>query len=139
MDVRDSVVIDRPVADAWAFFQEPKNNFAWQADLLGQTMLCMGPDLVGRVGREHRTGIGESEWEATDCEPRGTIAFKSLSGPNPCTGAYRFEQVREGTRYSHDLHLDLPVAWRLISAVVKTVGVRRLQTNLARPKAMLEM
>jgi hypothetical protein len=139
MDIRESITIARPIADVWAFFQVPRNNFAWQADLLGQTMVRMSPELLGRVGREWRKRTGESTWEVIECTTDRTIGFKSLSSPVPYRGAYRFEPAQDGTRFIYEFHMDPPILWRLAAPVVKTVARKQLRINLARLKAMLEM
>jgi hypothetical protein len=83
MDIRESITVGRPIGDVRAFFQVPRNNFAWQADLLGQTMVRMSPELVGRVGCEWRKRTGASTWEVTERATERTIGFKGLSGPAP--------------------------------------------------------
>jgi len=139
MDYRGTITIRRPVNEVWAFFQQPRNDFAWQADLLRHSILYESPAKVGSRGRETRKSFGESTWEVTEFTPEQRIAYKSISSPVPYDGAYLFEGVEGGTRFTSEYHLELSGLSRLLAPIVRHLAQKQLVTNLDRLKWMLEM
>jgi len=139
MDYRGTITIKRSVNEVWAFFQEPRNDFAWQADLLQHGILYESPTVVGSRGREIRKSLGESTWEVTEFIPEQRIAYKSISSSVPYQGAYLFEGVEGGTTFTSEYHLELSGLSSLLAPIVRHFAQKQLATNLDRLKWMLEM
>jgi uncharacterized membrane protein len=139
MDYQAAITINRPIAEVWAFFQEARNDFGWQADLLGQTIIHKSPTGVGTIGREKRKSLGESTWEVTEFVRERRIAYKSASSRIPYQGVYLFEPVQGSTKFTSQVHLEPPLLWRLASPLVKRIALNQLIANLNRLKDMLEM
>lgn len=139
MDYQETITISRPITEVWAFFQEPRNDFGWQADLLGQKMIYKSPTGIGSIGREKRKSLGESTWEATEIILEQKLAYKSTSSKIPYEGAYLFESVKGGTKFTSDVHLEPSGLWKLAAPIVKHLARKQLVINLNRLKDMLEM
>lgn len=139
MDYQGTITINRPITEVWAFFQEPRNDFGWQADLLRQSMICESATGVGTTARERRKSLGESIWEVTEFTRERRIAYKSTSSRIPYEGAYLFESVQGGTRFTSQHHLELSGVWRLIAPIMRFFARKQLVTNLDRLQDMLEM
>ena len=139
MDFQETITINRPISEVWAFFQEPRNDFGWQADLLGQKMIYMSPTGVGTTAREKRKSFGESTWELTEFILEHKIAFKSTISPISYEGAYLFESVEGGTKFIYKMHAELSGLWKLGALIVKNRARKQLVINLNRLKDMLEM
>lgn len=139
MDYQESITINRPITEVWAFFQEARNDFGWQADLLRQKIINKSPTGVGTTGREKRKSLGESTWEVTEITHEHKIAYKSTFSLIPYNGAYIFESVEGGTKFTSGVHLELSGLWKLAAPIVKHLAQKQLVTNLNRLKDMLEM
>jgi uncharacterized membrane protein len=139
MDYEGTITINRPITEVWAFFQEPRNDFGWQADLLGQTVIHKSPTGVGTIACERRKSLGESTWEVTEFVREHRIAYKSTSSRIPYEGVYLFESVEGATKFTSQVHLEPPPLWRLASPFLKRSALKQLIANLNRLKDMLEM
>lgn len=139
MDYQESITINRPITEVWAFFEELRNDFGWQADLLRQKMLYKSPTGIGTTGREKRKMLGESTWECTEIIHEKKVSFKSTSSMIPYEGSYLLESVEGGTRFAYVVHLELSFLWKLVAPFVKYSARKQLVINLYRLKDMLEM
>ncbi len=139
MDYQETIIISRPITEVWVFFQEARNDFGWQADLLGQKIIYKSPTGIGTIGREKRKSLGESTWEVTEIILEQKLAYKSTSSEIPYQGSYLFESVEAGTKFTSAVHLELSGLWKLASPIVEYLSRKQLVINLHRLKDMLEM
>lgn len=139
MDYQESITINQPITEVWAFFEELRNDFGWQADLLGQKMIYKSPTGIGTTGREKRKLLGESTWTITEIIFEKKVAYKSTSSKIPYEGSYLLDSVEGGTKFTYVVHLELSVLWRLVAPIVKYLTRKQLVINLNRLKDMLEM
>jgi hypothetical protein len=102
-------------------------------------MIHESPTGVGTTARERRKSLGQSTWEVTEFTPERRMAYKSTSSRIPYEGAYLFESIEGGTRFTSQYRLELSGLWRLIAPIVKFFARKQLVTNLDRLKDMLEM
>jgi len=77
-------VINRPVAEVFAFVTDPANNAKWQEGLVESRMVSSGPMEVGAQVTDIRKFLGrdmESKLEVTVFEPNKRFVQKVISGP----------------------------------------------------------
>ncbi|MBE0477251.1 MAG: SRPBCC family protein [Coriobacteriia bacterium] len=136
MDIQGTITIERPIGEVWAFLQDLRNDFAWQADLLRETVLYNSPTGVGTKVRETRKGFGESTWEVTEVIPMRRVAYKSISSPIPYEGVYLFEEAAGATKFTLGLTSSCAVFRSLLRS---SQGLPQRSSSRRTCKNMLEM
>jgi len=84
MRFQDSIIINRPVAEVWAFLQQPNSELAWHPAVIEEKMTSAGGLGAGATGIEVRKVFGrhmEFPWEITQFEPGCTVTTRSVGGP----------------------------------------------------------
>jgi uncharacterized protein YndB with AHSA1/START domain len=80
----------------------------------------------------------ETEFELTEFEPAQKIAFKSIRGSFPLSGAYSFAQAGEGTAVNFDLQGEPGGFFKLAEPLVARMLQRQWDTNVANLKDVME-
>src|SRR6185503_2743381 len=96
----ETIVIDRPLGEVFAFVTDQRNTPQWQAGLLEVQRLTDGPSGVGTRHALVRSFLGrrmEATNEYTAFEADRLVTFKTISGP-PLEASYFFEPAGDGTR-----------------------------------------
>lgn len=108
ISIENSVTIDRPIADVYAFVADQKNKPQWHTGMreirpteapqqtVGGTWIV----TVKLLALEYTERI-------TALEPNRRIQITTIEGPIRSTTTYRFEPVDDRTRFSR--HVDIPV------------------------------
>ncbi len=98
-----SIVINRPVAEVFAFATNPANNVKWQEGLVESRMASSGPMGVGAQVVDVRKFLGrdmDSKLEVTAFEPNKKFSEKVVSGPLKFEIMQTFEPSGDGTKVS---------------------------------------
>ena len=135
-----TIVIDRPVGEVFAFVTDQRNTPQWQAGLLEVTRLTEGPSGIGTRHALVRNFLGrrmEATNEYTAFEPDRLVTFKTTSGP-PLEASYLFEAAGEGTRLTSRVLLDGAGFFGLISPVIQAGLRREMRVALPALKALME-
>jgi uncharacterized protein YndB with AHSA1/START domain len=142
--VSATVIIHRPIVEVFAFVTEPRNSLRWQSTggLKSIRQAPEGDIGVGTRITETRRFMGrlsESTSEVTEYEPNRKYTRHLIAGSSPIKrGAYVFEPLAEGTRWTFTLDVQadgiLAIAELLLAAAVK----RGMEANMAEAKALLE-
>lgn len=144
VEFEHSVLIDRPVADVYAFVSDVGNAPRWMpwAD---EARVLEGPDPSGVAEGQRRllvqTDFGirsETVVEATDVQPGERYAFETVEGPVDFRGTYRFEPVGDGTRLTRSYRVELSGFARLLEPVVARRMERRWRADLERIREIME-
>ncbi len=96
-----SIVINRPVADVFAYVTNPANSTKWQEGLVESRLVSSGPMGVGAQVVDVRKFLGrdmDSKLEVTAFEPNKKYAQKVISGPLPFEITQTFEATGTGTK-----------------------------------------
>ena len=100
--VESSVVINKPVAEVFAFVTDNANSIKWQGGV--EAVIPDGPpNVVGSKYTEVRKFIGrdmKSTLQVTAFEPNVKWAAKVLTGPVPYEVTAAFEAAGGGTKFS---------------------------------------
>jgi hypothetical protein len=122
-----SIVINRPIEDAFAFLANLENDVKWHSAFVEVRNMSGGSLGVGArflvfeglFGRR----IGGAVYEVTEYEPDRSASWKTVSGPLQLKFRRTFERVDGGTRfavrYEGEPRGFIKLAWPLITRMVK--------------------
>ena len=131
-----TVVIDRPIEEVFAYVTDQTNTPAWQAGLVEVQRTTPGPIGVGTRHRFVRQFMGrrmEAANEYVAYEPDRLVTFRTTSGP-ALVASYLFDQDPKGTRLTSRVELDGGILGPVIG-----LGLRReMRAALPALKALLE-
>ncbi len=133
-----SVIIDRPVEEVFAFLARLENETLWQQGLIEAKVTSDGPIGVGSTGEEVRSSMGRrvtTAWTVTAWEPDRRFAFK-VTKPVPFTAAYDFATVPGGTRV--EITAEPTGFSRLLWPLIAGTGRKQYETDFAKLKQVLE-
>jgi uncharacterized membrane protein len=143
MEIEGTIRLERPIEEVWAFFMEEYptaylNDFAWQPDLLDETVVHQSPTGLGTKVRERRPGLGESTWEITELIPMQRIVWKSVESPMPYEGVYTYREDEGATVYTYRARVEPPGLWKLLTPFMRRSSQKQLDGNLQRLKRILD-
>jgi uncharacterized membrane protein len=116
----NSVVINRPRSDVFAFVADHENDPKWRPGVVdikrasgdGQGAVYT-QGVQGPMGRRI-----DADFEVTAYQDGTLLAFRTLAGPVRPEGSYRFEDANGGTRVTFSLNANLRGAQRLMAPMV---------------------
>ena len=116
----NSVVIDRPRSEVFAFVANHENDPKWRRGVLDiQRAAGEGVGAVYRQGVKGPFGRRvPADFEITAFEEGSHVAFRALSGPVRPEGSYRFEDANGGTRVTFSLNAEVRGPKMLIAPMV---------------------
>jgi uncharacterized protein YndB with AHSA1/START domain len=135
-----TIVIDRPVADVFAFLADASNALQWRSGVLELTK--KSGDGVGAVYRQVVRGPGgrriDADYEITEYQPPTHIAFKTIAGPVRPVGSYDIRSRDGKTELTFRLSAEISGLKKLLmsGAVQKTMDAE--MAGLDRLKRVLE-
>ncbi len=141
VSLEKSVIINRPVADVFAFVMNPANEPLINPSTLVYEQLNEGPIGVGSTIRIVNSFLGrqvESTFEVAEYELNRKRVMKSLSGPYPYEVANLFEAVDDGTRFTAKFQADIGGFFRLAEPIVNRMVDRQSDAVMANLKDLLE-
>jgi carbon monoxide dehydrogenase subunit G len=111
------VVVNRPVADVYAFLANAENDARWRPGVLQITRASdttYRQTVKGPGGRKISADV-----EITESRPNELIAFRATSGPVRPLGRYTLAPDGEGTRVRFELEAELGGLKRLLAPMVQ--------------------
>ena len=122
-----SIVIKRPIEEAFAFLANLENDVKWHSAFVEVRKTSAGSLGVGARFLVFEGVLGRrtpgTEYEVTEYEPNRIAAWKTVSGPLPLTFRRTFERVESGTRfavrYEGEARGFVKLAWPLITRMVE--------------------
>ena len=137
----NSVVINRPVEEVFAFMSDVEKAAQYESGVEERVLTSEGPLGVGSAGRDISRFLGrrrESTWEVTEFEPNKRVAIKSTSGPIEYQGSYAWESVGDATKVSVAFETQLGGFFRLAEPLVVRMARRQGEADLANLKDLRE-
>jgi carbon monoxide dehydrogenase subunit G len=139
--ITQSVTVNRPVAEVWAFIGNFENTTRWSRGVLEARQTSNGPLGVGSTlqtvvkafGR-HRT----ADYLVTEYEPDRGFAFTVTSGPMTSRARYSVESAGAGTRLTASGELGASGLYKLLAPILVRTLKRHSQDDLANVKRILE-
>ncbi len=141
INTEETIVIDRPVEEVFAYVADQTNAPGWQAGLLEVKRLTDGPIGVGTKHTIVRTFMGrrmEASNEYFAYEVGKQISFRSTSGPASFEATYRFESSAGRTRLTSRIEMDAKGFVRLAEPLIARSLRREVRSNLVTLKNLLE-
>jgi uncharacterized protein YndB with AHSA1/START domain len=136
-----SAIIDRPIAEVFAYVGDQTNTPAWQSGLVEVRRTTDGPLGVGTKHTFVRTFMRrrmEADNEYVAYEPNKLIAFRTTSGPVRLEASYLFEAVPEGTRFTSRIAMDASGFMSLAEPLIAAGLRREMKTAFGVLKSLLE-
>ena len=118
VDASDSILIERPVEEVFAYVTDVTNDPAWHTDVLDARKMTEGPPGVGTVWHakfKPSMGISEGDMEVVTFEPNRKQVMRGDVGPMHPTLTYLLEPADGGTKFTR--HVQIAVSgWMKIMA-----------------------
>lgn len=137
----ESVVVQRPIDEVFAYFTDPTTLPEWQASALEAQLEGEGPMRAGSRAVETRKFLGrrmESTMEVLEYEPPRRFTIKASSGPVPFQVTSDLSEEDGGTLVRSVVEGEPGGFFRLAEPLVVRAVERELRNNLATLKDVLE-
>jgi uncharacterized protein YndB with AHSA1/START domain len=141
VDRSDTIVIDRPVEDVFAFVTDVTNDPAWHTDVLEAHKTTDGPPGVGTVWHARfkpAMGISEGDMRVVTFEPNRKQVMEGDVGPMHPTLTYEFEPSGGGTMFTRHVQISVSGWMKLMSPMIGMMLPRQNKGYLANLKRVLE-
>jgi uncharacterized protein YndB with AHSA1/START domain len=139
--IEESVVINRPVEDVFAFMSNPENDPQWQSETTETEITSQGPIGVGTTYLDVTHFLGrriESIYEFTEYEINKKLSLKTTSGPIPIEATITYESVENGTKVNFSARGEAGGFFKLAEPLVARMAQRSWTANYANLKDLLE-
>jgi len=137
----ESVVIERPLEQVFAFVSDPRNDTEWAEEIVEVRQTSEGALGVGASFVQVARFLGrrlEVPFEVTEYEPNQKVAITPTRGPVRLAARRSVEPVGAGSRVTIEAWGQSGFFFNLLEPVVALVARRRLRIALARLKHVLE-
>jgi len=137
----NSIGIDRPLDDVFAFVTDVANDPAWHTDVIEGRKVSEGPIGIGsklQIRIKPFMGVSEGVEEVIGYEPNRTYQVRAEMGPMRPTLTCRFVPVDGGTRFTRRVEIQTSGPMRLLMRLLWPVMARRNAGFVANLKRVLE-
>ncbi len=141
MRIEQSLVINRPVEEVFAFMSDTAKLPQWNPAVIDAELTSTGPVDVGTTFQFSAQFLGrrfESLCEVIAYEPNRHFAFRTTSGPISLEARYTFESVDGATRVSEVREGAQPGFYKLAEPIFRRLAQRQMETSLNNLKDLLE-
>ena len=141
MRIEESVEINRPVEEVYAYVANPENLPEWAGTAIETRKDTPGPLLKGSTFTVVGKFLGrrfETPFEVTAHEFPRRHSHKSTGGPFPMEWTLTFEEVAGGTRYTQVADGEPGGFFGLVGPLLERLGRRQLKTDLENLKDLME-
>ena len=141
LNLEESVVVERPIEEVFAYLTDPAKIPDWQSSALEAHIEGGGPMRAGSTVLEQRKFLGrrmESTMEVLEYEPPRRFRIKVSSGPVPFEVTNTLSAADGGTRINAALEGEPGGFFRLAEPLVARAIARELRNNLEQLKDLME-
>lgn len=141
MRIEQSITINRPITDVFAFVSNPENNPRWQPEVMEHTMLPEGPMAAGSKMHHVSKFMGrriEVDGEVTEFVPNRKIGFRVISGTLPYTIDYILDPSGARTRFTYSAVMPSNGFLKMAQPLIRLSAKRVIDGDLNRLKVILE-
>jgi uncharacterized protein YndB with AHSA1/START domain len=139
--IENSIVINRPPEEVFAFVTNPDNEAKWHSDVLEAHKTSEGPIVVGSTIQFTINFMGKKQMDLVVREsdpPRREVVEGTSSGPMVPTFTFTFEPVDGGTRFTRKGDIRMNGWMRLMEPMMKGMATKRANGFLAKLKQLIE-
>lgn len=136
-----NLVINRPIAEVFAFISNGENLPRWRAATLEISKISSEPTRVGSKFRGRFAFLGrpfEGNLEVIAHEPIRSYATRMVEGPFPLEARYSLEPVEGGTQLTLVIDGEPGGFFKLAEPLVVRLAKRSYESDLQNLKEMLE-
>jgi len=141
INVEDSIIINRPVEEVFAFVADQTNAPRWQQGLLEVQRITDGPLGVGTKHTAVRKFMGrrvEATNEYIGYVPNEEITFTGRSGPAHFEVSYLTEPAAGGTKLTCKMQMEQGGLFSLVDSLIAGSLKRDFKADFRDLKALLE-
>jgi uncharacterized protein YndB with AHSA1/START domain len=140
MKFTNTVTINRPTADVFAFLAHFENVPRWNHAISETRKITGGPVDVGSVYRQTRTLPSRSEetFEVTEFEPDRRLSIRGALGPFQGEITYLLEAAGNATALANTMNLQPSGPLRLVAPLAASRVKSAVAANLDTLKQILE-
>ena len=140
--IKDSIEINRPAEEVFAYLDELDRHAEWQTSLVSAKIETDGPTRVGTRVLERRNvpgGLRDIPYEVTEYEPPHKSAFRGTAGPVRPVGTVTVDPVSESSsRVSVQLDLEGHGIGKLFAVFARRQAAKQVPEDQERLKQVLE-
>ena len=140
--IRDSIEINRPAEEVFAYLDQLDRHSEWQDSLLSVKVETEGPTRVGTRVVERRKvpgGARDIPYEVTEHEPSRKASFRGTAGPVRPVGTMTVEPLgASSSRMSLELELEGHGLGKLFAILARRQAAKEVPENHAKFKELLE-
>lgn len=137
--VAESVTIDRPVDEVFAFFTEGRAR--WDESVISEELTSPPPVGVGSTLHTRMRAVGREfsfDWRVTGYEPGARMAITSTSGIMSTSSELTFADANGATLVTVRIEAEPTGVMRLAQAMIAGEVRSTLTASLAKAKRVLE-
>lgn len=137
----NSVLIERPIEEVWAYVDDMRNNPRWQGPIIDVTTGAEPPLRVGTSVVEVVSFLGkrfELTLVVTERDPMKRSSVRTVSGPVRLDGSYAFEPVDGGTRFTTEAEVEAHGFFKVAEPAFARIARREWESSCATLKELLE-
>ena len=142
INVQESIVINRPIDEVFAFVANFENNPKWESNFQKVKLLSSTPSGVGTKYQCELKLPGQtasSKFEITEYQVNKKIAFEGEpAGPAKPDGSYLFEAVPDGTKITLVPQPKFSGLFKLMEPMMAGYVRKQNQEHLKKLKSVLE-
>jgi uncharacterized membrane protein len=140
--VEESVVIDKPIGEVFAFFTDPDNVSVYSSNIGDYRVVSGGNSEIGRKAEFTARVVGvrlDFTDELVEYEEGKHYKLASTGGRIPYTIDTRFEDEGDSTRVTwHQESESLGSVFKLADPIVLKMYAKDVRSNLEKAKTLLE-
>lgn len=140
----ESIDIDRPPADVFAYLDELERHGEWQQAIVSSKMITRPPVGVGTRASDTRRVPGGMKvtvtYEIIEHDPPRRTRFEGVNGPVRVVGTVRIEPLDDGARSRLTLELDFNGRGigKLMAPMARRQAAKQVPADQRRLKERLE-
>lgn len=139
--IKNSITINRPIEQVFAFVADYRNNVKWQTGVIAAEFTSPAPVGVSTTFKYDAEIMGrkmETTGELTTYDPPRKIAWKSTSGPFPMFGSTTFESVDGWTLVTDTIEAEPGGFFKLAEPLLMKQMQGQTEKDMKKLKELLE-
>lgn len=141
IDRSDSITINRPVEEVFAYVTDTTNDPAWHTDILEVRKTSEGPVGMGtkwHLGFKPFMGVSEGTAEVVAFEPNRKEVQQAVAGPMQTTLTSLFEPADGGTKFTRRVQIKMSGWMRLMQPLMRMMVPKSNAGFVANLRRVLE-
>jgi Polyketide cyclase / dehydrase and lipid transport len=141
IDTSDSITINRPVDEMFAYVADTANDPAWHTDILEARKTSDGPIGTGTTWRQRIKpfmGVSEATAEVVAFEPHRKEVLRGVAGPMQATLTYLFVPADGGTTFTRRIQIEMSGLMGLMLPLMRPMVGKSNAGFVANLKRVLE-